>query len=160
MAWQSTEIRRNKSNGEIRVCFQKSCFNQAKRYIYFYGSFIYILNLRIKWLFRETYCFLNCDSHLQCSTTHVVMHISLNEKLTEDVFPFRIFLEQESKLPHNSLSRCHCSLFVTVSVCRQHESSFSHSKPLSQIQNTHRTPYRLILRFLSINKGSVLPKFQ
>ena len=77
----------------------------------------------------------------------------LEELCTKDVsFPFKIFLQQEIKQTHISLSSSYCSFFVTVIVWRQSDNSFSHSKSLSQIQNFHCPLYRQRLRyFIFIN---------
>ena len=77
-----------------------------------------------------------------------------------DYFPSRIFSQQESKLPHNSLSSCCCSLFVTVTVCRQSDASISQSKFHSHIQDHHGPPYRPRLRFIRFIKEVLIPKLQ
>jgi hypothetical protein len=62
---------------------------------------------------------------------------------------------------NNSLSILCCwLLFVTVRFNREPDVSFSHSKTLSQIETSHGSFYRLRIKFLSINKGTLLPNFQ
>ena len=77
----------------------------------------------------------------------------VKESLTSIIsFPFRILSKQESKYPHNSLFSCSCYHFVTITVCRQTDARFIHSKCHTQIQNFHVPLYRLILSFISSNK--------
>jgi len=63
------------------------------------------------------------DREFECVTAYIA-----KESLTKDVsFPFRILTAQR-KQPHKSFSSCCCcccSLFVTNTVCRQPDASFS-----------------------------------
>lgn len=72
---------------------------------------------------------------------------------------FPNFLTARNKQPHNSLSSCCCSLFVTVSVCRLLDASFSHSKSLSQNKNIQFPLFRPRSTFLSFNKEDLLNSF-
>jgi len=57
------------------------------------------------------------------------------------------------------LASCSCSLFVTVSVCRETDASFRHSKTLSQFQNIHGPIYRLWLSIINFIKAVLFSKF-
>jgi hypothetical protein len=64
-----------------------------------------------------------------------------------------------SESPHNSLSNSCCSLLVSVSVLKHLDASFSQSKSLGQLQNSHGTILRLKLWFLSFLKSALLHNF-
>jgi hypothetical protein len=70
------------------------------------------------------------------------------ESNTKDIYFSRKFSHQESKLPHNSLSNFSCSLFVPVTIYRQPDDSFSHSKSFSQIQKSQFPSYGPRLRYM------------
>jgi hypothetical protein len=118
---------------------------------------------------KRKYCPLNCSQNTwvssamfkRSSCVACVTEDFLNGLPTKDVFfLFGTFSHHEIMQPHISLSSCCRSLFVSVSVCRLPDASFSYSKSLSQIQNPHSRLYRLSLRFISFITGAVLPKFQ
>jgi hypothetical protein len=96
------------------------------------------------------------DREFPCLTEDIVKETPTNYSS----FPFRIFSQQVIKRPQNSLSSCYCSLFVTVSVCRQPDANISHTNILTQIQDPHGPLYRLRLRFLSFIKKDWIPNFQ
>ena len=60
------------------------------------------------------------------------------------------------KYPHNSLSRCCCSLLVPINVLKHLHVSFSQSKSLSQLQNRHSPFLWVWLMFLNFFKGTLL----
>jgi hypothetical protein len=71
----------------------------------------------------------------------------------------RSFSQRESKQTDNSLYSCCCSLFGIVSVCRQTDARFKHSKSFSRIQNSQYSLYGPKLRFLCFIKEDVQKKF-
>jgi len=79
-------------------------------------------NLFCQWKYRERITQYSCLLYLQ------------------DLLTSR---KQAPSHPHNFLSSCFCSFLDTLSVCREPDASFRHSKFLSQIQNSHVLLYRL-----------------
>jgi hypothetical protein len=64
-----------------------------------------------------------------------------------------------SNHPHNSMSSC-CSLPVPITVLKRLHASFSRSKSLSQLRNSHSPLLIPRLRFLSFFKAVLLPNFK
>ena len=84
----------------------------------------------------------------------------VKESLTNVVsYLYRIFSQLENKYPHNPLSSCCFTLFVRVSVCRQLDINFSHSKSHTQIQNPHGPLCMPMLSFISFVQGVLSSEF-
>jgi hypothetical protein len=66
-------------------------------------------------------------------------------------------ISSNQNLVTNSLSSCCCSLPIPVDILKHPDASFSHSKPLGQLQNCHGPPLGLRFRFLSFFKGTLPP---
>ena len=108
---------------------------------------------QITWFSSPISKYAGCDV---CVIENIV-----KEKHTTNV-SLQNTLKTRKQTSSQFFSSCCCSLFVTVTVCRQPDASFSHSKSLSQIQNHHGPLYRLRLRlsFLNIIKELQFPNFQ
>jgi hypothetical protein len=111
-------------------------------------------------------CHLN--HNIRCLAMQMAMHEFLkmtwgNQSLKSgetDVFFSFPNLLTTSQHPHNSLSRCRCSLLVPFIFLKHPDASFSQSKPLSQLPNRHgpllRLRPRLRFRSLSFFKDTLL----